>query len=364
MIVQKVLIIHNIPSPYRLPIFERLSQKVDLEVFFLDGEMKGRFWANNLVNYNFKHKFSTKKMMLKNMMINLDLFKKITKENYDTVIIVDDPPTIFNTYLTLIAAKLTKKKIVIWNGRFQNGTFGSKNKLMEMVLRIHNKLIYKLFSDKIIAYGSRASELIKNEGVNPNKIVVGTQCYPKSLIHFNEDIDLSDKNKFVFLTISYLNSRKGIDNLIKAFKNAFGYSDQYLLHIIGDGSERERLEQLAKDCANIIFLGNLEKEVKYDYLKACDVFVLPTLYDSWGLVINEAMEFAKPIITTDMAMATHDIIKGNGIAIRAGSVEELEDAMIKITKEDYKEMGRKSLEIISKHDEEFVVNNFMTAIRG
>lgn len=361
--MKRVFLIHNIPSPYRLPIFEELSKHVNLEVFFLDNVMKDRFWENELESYNFKYKYSKRKSRIGPLIYNFDALKMILRHKYDVIIIVDDLPTILNTYILILAAKIVKTRVIVWSGRFHNGTFKSKSKIAKIMLGVHNKLIYKYFSDKILAYGTATFNFLKNEGVDAEKIVVGTQVYPLSLIKFNQHLG-KKKNKFVFLSICYLNKRKGVDILIRAFKEAFNHSNRYFLYIVGDGPERSNLAQMAYDNPNIIFFGNLEKEKKYEVLESCDVFVLPTLYDSWGLVINEAMEFFKPIITTNMAMGAYDLVKGNGYVVKAGNINELKEAMRKITTEDIYKMGKRSNEIIKKYNVNFVVKNFLKAIDG
>ena len=106
--------------------------------------------------------------------------------------------------------------------------------------------------------------------------------------------------------------------------------DDIFLLIVGDGPFINECKDLAKkiDIKNIHFMGYVDAKA-YCY-KACDVFVLPSIllddhqYEAWGLVINEAMAFGKPIITTDAVGAAEDLVKDgyNGYIVKNKSVEE------------------------------------------
>jgi len=98
------------------------------------------------------------------------------------------------------------------------------------------------------------------------------------------------------------------------------------LKIMGIGEEEDKLKSLAIGEKNIVFLGYLEEEEKAKYYATTDIFVLPTLFDPWGLVINEAMYHGLPIITTSAAGAT-DLIRGNGIIVKAGDESQLKQAI-------------------------------------
>src|SRR5262249_36620557 len=64
-------------------------------------------------------------------------------------------------------------------------------------------------------------------------------------------------------------------------------------------------------------------------IERCDVLVLPSRHDGWGMVLNEAASLGKALIATDACGAAHHLIEpgANGFRIRAGSQAELERAM-------------------------------------
>ncbi|HEX3568752.1 MAG TPA: glycosyltransferase family 4 protein [Candidatus Saccharimonadales bacterium] len=101
------------------------------------------------------------------------------------------------------------------------------------------------------------------------------------------------KQKTIFY-VGRLETRKGVKYLIKAFKLLSEQQSDVSLVIAGDGPERNKLEQLAKDLdidpARITFLGYITDDEKLRYLHTADLFCAPALYgESFGIVLLEAM---------------------------------------------------------------------------
>ena len=90
-----------------------------------------------------------------------------------------------------------------------------------------------------------------------------------------------------------------------------------------------------------------DSEKLAEYYKASDVFVLPTREDIWGLVINEAMAYGLPVITTKKCMAGLELVEHgkNGFLVEVDNVESLKEAIEKIinNEEVQREMSESSL---------------------
>jgi len=103
----------------------------------------------------------------------------------------------------------------------------------------------------------------------------------------------------ILLTVARLLRSKGIDYLIRAFSNLINEQVQLHLVIVGDGPEREHLEAIVDRAGlaeHVSFLGALSHRDVLRYMAACDVFVLPSWRETFGLVYLEAMAAGKPII--------------------------------------------------------------------
>ena len=76
--------------------------------------------------------------------------------------------------------------------------------------------------------------------------------------------------------------------------------------------------------------------------------MLPTWSDVWGLVINEAMAWGLPVITTDRCVAGMELVRNgvNGYIVPIQDTAALKEACTKILSEDYAQMGKAALETI------------------
>lgn len=139
------------------------------------------------------------------------------------------------------------------------------------------------------------------------------------------------KNEFIYLSICFLTKIKAIDNLIHAFALIHGKTPNAILRIGGDGIEKERLEVIAKELNledKVQFLGNLSRlEVKLEMAKS-SVFVLPSRYETFGVVLIEALALGLPVIATKCG-GPESIINDNvGTLVEVDSIEELSEAML------------------------------------
>ena len=131
------------------------------------------------------------------------------------------------------------------------------------------------------------------------------------------------------LTVGQFIHRKGFDILLKAHQ----YNDDDVALIIIGGSPTEEYLKIIKDynLKNVYFIEFQKKSVLAQYFKAADLFVLPTREDIWGLVINEAMGYGLPVITTENCVAGIELIEDgiNGYIVPNEDVKELSEKMKK-----------------------------------
>ncbi len=132
-----------------------------------------------------------------------------------------------------------------------------------------------------------------------------------------------------------------------------GVATPHLL-FAGDGPLRPELERRAAEVGlgSVRFLGfrgQLELPALYDL---CDVFVLPSVFEPWGLVVNEAMNAGRAVVVSDQVGCGPDLVEPgvNGHLFKAGDVGALRDALARLVAdpEACRAMGRRSLEIINR----------------
>jgi glycosyltransferase involved in cell wall biosynthesis len=135
----------------------------------------------------------------------------------------------------------------------------------------------------------------------------------------------------VILFASKLQERKRCADLVAAHR-LLGEPRPYLV-IVGDGEERKRLEeQVAADREGIRFLGFRNQTEMPRYFELCDVFVLPSRHEPWGLVVNEAMNAARPVVVSDDVGCQEDLVREGetGAVFPVGDVAALAMAIERV----------------------------------
>jgi len=129
----------------------------------------------------------------------------------------------------------------------------------------------------------------------------------------------------VILFVGRLVREKGLFDLLSAFRRLSDESAHLVL--VGDGPERPTIEAQARshDLKRVHFPGFQNYSEVPGFYALADVFVLPSHQENWGAVINEAMNFALPIVASDQVGAVADLVEGgrNGFVFSAGDVAEL-----------------------------------------
>lgn len=141
-------------------------------------------------------------------------------------------------------------------------------------------------------------------------------------------ICLQDLPKPVFLFVGGVIPRKGLQLLLQAciFLKEHDCQD-YTLLIVGDGAQRQELQSFieSNDLQNFVkWTGRVDYDNLGQYFQAADVFVLPTLEDTWGVVVLEAMLLGKPILCSKWAGTSEIIADGrNGYVFDPYQPEQL-----------------------------------------
>jgi glycosyltransferase involved in cell wall biosynthesis len=164
-----------------------------------------------------------------------------------------------------------------------------------------------------------------------------------------------DRSRPVILFASKLIERKRCTDLLEAYATLVHdrapATVPYLL-IVGDGELRGRLEARAKQLGleHVRFLGFKNQTELPRFYDLCDVFVLPSIDEPWGLVVNEAMNAGRAIIVSDRVGSGPDLVKHgvNGCVFPARDVNALRDALTTVLRDPdtTRRMGAESIRII------------------
>lgn len=180
--------------------------------------------------------------------------------------------------------------------------------------------------------------------------VDSTVIYPP--VDINEyNINPHKNRDDYYLIISRLVPRKRVEYAV----NVFNKNPDKSLIIVGEGSERKRLENLASD--NIKFEGYVSENRKKELLENSIALIMPTINEDFGIVPVEAMASGTPVIGVNEGFTSYHIDNNNtGLLYTHGELEEyIKNYNIKNINYD--------AESISKTVEKYSINNFHKQIR-
>ncbi|MEW5807009.1 MAG: glycosyltransferase family 4 protein [Acidobacteriota bacterium] len=314
------------------------------------------------LHFNFKNE--------RTIHINPGLPFHLLKKRYDLLAIGGwDQPA---NWIALFFANLWRSKILLF-GESTLRDARTNNPLLEKMKRYFFRNCHAF-----APAGSAAANYFQHLGAPQDKIVISP--FPAEHDYFHEQYlrlrgskkEIKRHKGYPQITILFSGRFvpvKGIDFLLEAFKRLQEQNKEIGLVLLGDGPEKNKYEAYckAKKIDNVFFEGFVQKEQLPEYYTAADIFVLPSLSEPWGLVVNEAMAFGIPIISTDAAGVTYDLVQDgvNGFVIPAGNSEALYDALKKLT-EDAKlreRMGSESLLMIENHTPEKWAQSFIRAVQ-
>ena len=182
-----------------------------------------------------------------------------------------------------------------------------------------------------------------------------------------------EPGRSVILHASKLQKRKRCGDLLEAFLKLSAEQTiqppPYLL-VVGDGEERAALEQRAKSArpGDVRFLGFQNQTALPGFYDLCDVFVLASVDEPWGLVVNEVMNAGRAVVVSDEVGCQRDLVEDgvNGCVVRARDVDGLANSLSRILADPQRsrEMGLKSLEKIRNFSFEESVSGLRSALEA
>lgn len=228
----------------------------------------------------------------------LNEYRKLLK-NYDTVFVNGNSVTmLFETSI----AKLMGKKVITMTHNSRNN-----HPLFNLMLKplfnitVNLKLAVSKEAGNNIYIGS--FETIEN-GVNTEKY----KFNEKSRNEFRKKFNFNE-NDIVLICVGRISDVKNQSYLINIMENL---DKRYKLFIIGDGPDKDNLEKKFYDKINkdrIIFTGNVQNV--QDYMDASDIFLTPSLYEGFSLVVLECQCNGLPGVISDNN--TPDVVIRNNV---------------------------------------------------
>lgn len=320
----RVLFQTNIPSPYRVAFFNELGKYCDLTVLFESHSANDRdaAWRADKMK-NFTPIYLKGKRVGTAEAICPSIIKYLSKGKYDVIVI-----GFFASPTGMMAIEHMRIRhipfVLSSDGGMVKNDAGIKHKIKQHFISA---------ASAWLSTGKTTTEYLTYYGADPKRVYI----YPFTSVMaediLKQPLTITEKQEYrkllgmkedkVILSVGQFIYRKGYDVLLKACKQL---DSSIGVYIVGGKPTEEYLnlkEQL--DLEHVHFVNFMTKNKLANYYKAADLFVLPTREDIWGLVVNEAMAYGLPVITTTKCVAGIEMVKDgvNGQIIPVEDVEAL-----------------------------------------
>ena len=177
---------------------------------------------------------------------------------------------------------------------------------------------------------------------------------------YRREIGITEKK--VILSVGQMIYRKGFDILIEAME---GIPSSVGVYIVGGQPSDELLTKVKRGrLTNIHFVGFQDKNELARYYLAADIFVFPTREDVWGLVINEALSYGLPVISSDRCGAALELVKdrNTGYIFTNESVDELHSILKHCLNGEYIDLRDNCFNVSREYTIEKMVEAHLSAI--
>lgn len=151
-------------------------------------------------------------------------------------------------------------------------------------------------------------------------------------------------------------SNKGLDTLIGAMR-MLGPSIRLIL--AGRGPDEHRLREIS-DGLNVEFRGFVTELEKLDLMRRARVFVLPSRFEGWGIVVLEAGACGRPVIVSDIPELDFAVQGGFGIAFRTGDEADLASklALLLGSADTRRQMGERAISYVRQYTWESIADDY------
>ncbi|QHT65765.1 glycosyltransferase family 4 protein [Rhodocytophaga rosea] len=386
--MQHLVFINSHPIQYNAPLYEKIScdNEINLLVLYCSDESiqgakdkefnVGVKWDIPLLkgySYKFLKNYSWKPSIHNGFLglINLSIITELHK--IPRSIIVIHGWAYFTTVLAIILGKMYGHTVYLRGESPYNQEIlkGKKNQLFKKIF-LKNFLFH--FVDKFLYIGEQNKRFYLSMGVDESQLIFTPYAVDNERFQNSYKILQKEKNslkekfniplhhKVILYVGKYIAKKRPID-LLSAFKN-LKQKDVSLI-MVGEGKLRTEMEYLIQNenIANVYLTGFVNQAEIIQYYAIADAFVMCSdIGETWGLSVNEAMNFSLPIIVSDMTGCSIDLVKNgiNGFVFETGNIAQLTDYLAKIlslSEEELAMMGSKSFNLISNYGYENIITN-------
>lgn len=310
-----LLIVNNVPSFYKINLYNELAKKCKIHVVFLG--LTNQVVISNTFKEDILFTFDLLSPMQIEKRNKIESFKRL----YSISKKYDYRKIIYGGYIDFEV-----KLMLFLTPKFKN-CLQFESSIKESRVTGYIAIIKKLLLSRIsIALPSGKLQSAVFKALNFNGRIIETRgvgIFNKKEITNNKIDTIKSRRQYIY--VGRLIALKNLEFLIDTFNKL-----NKPLTIVGAGELESKLKQLANK--NITFTGFVPNEEIYNLYLNHDIFVLPSLSEPWGLVVEEAIYFGLPVAVSDAVGCQEEmVIKPNtGLSFSPYNQASLIDAISKI----------------------------------
>jgi len=338
----KVAYVVEYPTPYDVPLFARIAARpeIDFTALFLSGVIGERRWRVD-PSGKFRYKTIPGKswFVSQNTQFaafwNPGIFREILEDGYEVVGTSGYIP--FTHYAVL---RWCRRRGIPYFVRSEAILPERRSAPKRLAKRIMLKPAIKN-ADAWLAAGTLAKRYLVHYGADPEKVFFLNYTVDEEFFSAKsretrlkrEEIksEMGIKSGCVVLFSGRLAPMKGLNTLFDAFSRVKRKKRDVALLLLGTGPlEKElKLRAALEGLEDVHFAGFHQPEELPRFYGISDILVLPSVYEPWGIVVNEALACGLPVIASDVAGAAEDlVIPGEtGYRFKAGDSRGLAGAL-------------------------------------
>ncbi|WP_291062625.1 MULTISPECIES: glycosyltransferase [unclassified Empedobacter] len=238
----------------------------------------------------------------------------------------------------------------------------SNRRLENKKFRLIENLIYACYDNVICITNEVKTTLKEKLNLNDDKLLViengvNLSTVIKSVKHDRDTFNFKQEDKLLIMVAGF-REQKDQDTVIKALKLL---PEDYKLLLVGNGIRRPILEDLVETLElqdRVTFLG-LRNDV-YPLMKMCDIAILSSHWEGFGLVAVEAMASGIPLIASNV-QGLAQVVEGGGLLFEPSNVEDLSSKILDLNDSNlYQQTINNCLEKSKKYDINIMVEKLIT----
>jgi glycosyltransferase involved in cell wall biosynthesis len=316
---QKVVFVTIVPSPYQRDLFVALAarKEVDLSVYYLESAAPDSPWPEK--------ELSSFERILPGFWVPFGNVR--AHVNWSLPDVSDADFVVLSSFSSFTAQLLMRhglrgRRWLFWGERMRPQA-GAKQLIQTQLAAPISR------ATAVVSIGSAAEDDYRRRFPQLQHFCIPYHCELAPFFAIPRDPNV--RRPITFFFCGQMIERKGVDLLLLAFDRLIVNGIDARLLLVGREAELPKFMNLVSPPtrARVRYEGFQAPECLPAYFARADVFVLPSRYDGWGVVVNQALATGIPIITTDAVGAGLDYVENgiNGVKVKGGDVDALYAAM-------------------------------------